>query len=184
MGCSQHGFQSQRLVLDPSNKLPLYRRTGVKAPSPQIQSQEPSTQAPSQGTSASSGQYCIYQKPKQVTCNVAHMKRVTHQFKYYCGTQSQQKVCTGHRCVIIITEFGPWTNAKHVRANDSFFEFKFYMLTFLKKKWMVISLFSPLFPAGLRLGCAFHDEWDWFDTWLHFMALEFPASSYSGRSHI
>ena len=32
------------------------------------------------------------------------MKRVTHQFKYYCGTQSQQKVCTRHRCVTIITE--------------------------------------------------------------------------------
>ncbi|CAH3024276.1 unnamed protein product [Porites evermanni] len=94
---SQHGFQSKRLVLDPSNKLPLYKRTGVKAPSPQIQSQEPSTQAPSQATSATGGQYCFYQKPKQVTCNVAHMKRVTHQFKYYCGTQSQQKVCTGHR---------------------------------------------------------------------------------------
>ena len=104
IGCSQHGFQSQRLVLDPSNKLPLYRRTGVKAPSPQIQSQEPSTQATLQTTSASGGQYCIYQKPKQVTCNVAHMKRVTHQFKYYCGTQSQQKVCTGHRCVTIIIE--------------------------------------------------------------------------------
>ena len=104
IGCSQHGFQSPRLVLDPSNKLPLYRRTGVKAPSPQIQSQEPITQAPSQATSASGGQYCFYQKPKQVTCNVAHMKRVTHQFKYYCGTQSQQKVCTGHRCVTIITE--------------------------------------------------------------------------------
>ena len=67
-------------------------------------SQEPSTQAPSQATSASGGQYCFYQKPKQVTCNVAHMKRVTHQFKYYCGTQSQQNVCTGHRCVTIITE--------------------------------------------------------------------------------
>ena len=39
-----------------------------------------------------------------MTCNVAHMKRVTHQFKYYCGTPSQQKVCTGHRCVTVITE--------------------------------------------------------------------------------
>ena len=104
IACSQHGFKSQRLVLDPSNKLPLYRRTAVKAPSPQIQSQEPTTQATLQATSASSGQFCIYQKPKQVTCSVAHMKRVTHQFKYYCGTQSQQKVCTGHRCVTIITE--------------------------------------------------------------------------------
>ena len=39
-----------------------------------------------------------------MTCNVAHMKRVTHQFKKYCGTQSQQKVCTGHRCVTVTTE--------------------------------------------------------------------------------
>ena len=96
--CSHHGHQANRLVLDPSNKLPLYKRTGVKAPSPAIQSDEPSNQATPQESAASGGQYCIYQKPKQVTCNVAHMKRVTHQYKYYCGSQAQGKVCTGYRC--------------------------------------------------------------------------------------
>jgi len=94
---SRHGHQTQKLVLDPSNKLPLYRRAGVKAPSPPKQSQEPGNQARSQESTSSGGQYCIYQKPKQVTCNVAHMKRVTHQYKYYCGAQSQDKVCTGYR---------------------------------------------------------------------------------------
>lgn len=92
-----HGHNTQRLVLDPANKLPLYKRTGVKAPSPAIQSQESGNQARSQESSSSGGQHCIYQKPKQVTCKVAHMKRVTHQYKYYCGTQSRDKVCTGYR---------------------------------------------------------------------------------------
>ena len=102
------------------------------------------------------------------------MKRVTHQFKYYCGTQSQQKVCTGHRCVIIITELD------HKQTQNTCAQMIHYLnssstcLLFLKKKWMVISLFSPLFPAGLRLGCTCHDVWPWFGTWLHFMALSFP----------
>ncbi|KAJ7369782.1 hypothetical protein OS493_036425 [Desmophyllum pertusum] len=88
---------TKRFILDPSNKLPLYKRTGVKAPNPAKQSQGPGSQARSQDNAASGGQYCIYQKPKQVTCNVAHMKRVTNRYKYYCGTQSQDKVCTGFR---------------------------------------------------------------------------------------
>lgn len=95
---SQSRHQPKRLVLDPSSKLPLYKRTGVKAPSPAKQSQGgPVSQARSQDSAASGGQYCIYQKPKQVTCNVAHMKRVTNKYKYYCGTQSQDKICTGYR---------------------------------------------------------------------------------------
>lgn len=96
---SQSGRQTKRLVLDPSSKLPLYKHTAVaKAPSPAKQSQGSGNQAKSQESSAtSSGQYCIYQKPKQVTCSVAHMKRVTNKYKYYCGTRSQGKVCTGYR---------------------------------------------------------------------------------------
>lgn len=87
---------ANRLVLDPSNKLPLYKKTGQKrhhgkAPSPP----KPGNQGDE--SKSSGGQYCIYQKPKQVTCNVAHMKRVTNRYKYYCGTQSQDKVCTGYR---------------------------------------------------------------------------------------
>ena len=97
--CSQSGRQTKRLVLDPSSKLPLYKQTSsVKAPSPAKQSQGSGNQAKSQDSSAvSGGQYCIYQKPKQVTCSVAHMKRVTNKYKYYCGTRSQGKVCTGYR---------------------------------------------------------------------------------------
>ena len=97
--CSQSGRQTKRLVLDPSSKLPLYKQTAsAKAPSPAKQSQGSGNQAKSQDRSAASGgQYCIYQKPKQVTCNVAHMKRVTNKYKYYCGPRSQGKVCTGYR---------------------------------------------------------------------------------------
>ena len=97
--CSQSGRQTKRLVLDPSSKLPLYKQTAsVKAPSPAKQSQGSGNQAKSQDRSAASGgQYCIYQKPKQVTCNVAHMKRVTNKYKYYCGQRSQGKLCTGYR---------------------------------------------------------------------------------------
>lgn len=96
--CSQSGHQTNRLVLDPSSKLPLYKHTGAKAPSPAKQNQGSGNQAKSQDSSAASGgQYCVYQKPKQVTCNVAHMKRVTNKYKYYCGARSRGKVCTGYR---------------------------------------------------------------------------------------
>ena len=54
---------------------------------------------------------------------------------------------------------------------------------FLKRKWMVIFCFCLCF-LRLRLGFTFHDVWHWFDTWLHFMALDFPAYSYLGRSHV
>lgn len=107
--CSKSGLQPKRLILDPSSKLPLYKHTGAKAPSPAKQSQGSGNQAKSQDSSAASGgQYCIYQKPKQVTCNVAHMKRVTNKYKYYCGTHSQGKVCTSYRlgqlkCVYLTT---------------------------------------------------------------------------------
>lgn len=89
---SYRGHQANKLVLDPSSELPLYTNTDMKAPSPAMRNL-----ARPQDSVASNGQYCIYQKPKQVTCNVAHMKRVTQQYKYNCGRQAQEKVCTGYR---------------------------------------------------------------------------------------
>ncbi|XP_074624115.1 uncharacterized protein LOC141882090 isoform X1 [Acropora palmata] len=94
---SRYGYQARRLVLDSSSKLPLYANTEPKAPSPTLRSHEPDSQHGYQGSAAAGGQFCIYQKPKQVTCNVAHMKRVTQQYKYFCGVRARDKVCTGYR---------------------------------------------------------------------------------------
>ena len=100
--CSRYGYRARRFVLGSSSKLPLYTNTDPKAPSPTLRSHEPDSQHGYQGSTAAGGQFCIYQKPKQVTCNVAHMKRVTQRYKYFCGVRARDKVCTGYRWV-----FGP-----------------------------------------------------------------------------
>ena len=88
---------------------------------------------------------------------------------------------------------GSWHGGAYFRNFTVLVEFKVYMLTFFfwkRSEWLFVC-FRHCF-LRLRLGCTFHDVkrasldelWHCFDTLLHFIALDFPASCYSGRSHV